>query len=147
MKQLSIKLVFHNKISPEFSVGPLEGLKVGLVGLGPLNWVGQKVSIFLSHHWLNNRLIIQVIRGVISENISYILLVQGKELIRCIDLKKFTIKTRIVNDVHSIPDISHFFSTEAIFGWIFLHTKARYRDKTAYITILQQNSIKCDKTS
>ena len=124
MKQLPIKLVFHNKISPEFSVGPLEGLKVGLVGLGPLNWVGQKVSIFLSHHWLNNRLIIQVIRGVISENISYILLVQGKELIRCIDLKKFTIKTRIVNDVHSIPDIS-IFSPRTQFLAEFFSTQKR----------------------
>ena len=37
--------------SSEFSVGPLEGLKVGLVGLGPLNWVGQKVGfhIFIFH--------------------------------------------------------------------------------------------------
>ena len=33
--------------SSEFSVGPLEGLKVGLVGLGPLNWVGQKVGFHI----------------------------------------------------------------------------------------------------
>ena len=44
--------------SSEFSVGPLEGLKVGLVGLGPLNWVGQKVGFHISYWggWIKRKL-------------------------------------------------------------------------------------------
>ena len=80
--------VYKRTLSSEFSVGPLEGLKVGLVGLGPLNWVGQKVGLLLPFLLNNRQSLIQVIRGVISENISYILLVQGKELIRYVGRPK-----------------------------------------------------------
>ena len=43
----------------------MEGLRVGLVGLGPLNWVGRRV-----------------IEGGVQENIAKILAVQGKEMFR-----------------------------------------------------------------
>ena len=78
-------------------MGPLEGLKVGLIGLGPLNWVGQKVSILFLAQVLNQ--FSQVIRGVISENISYILLVQGKELIRWIDVKHGKTSIEVLSSV------------------------------------------------
>ena len=56
----------------------------------------------------------------------------------------------------SIPDICPFFSTDKIFASIFSTPKRVKRDKTDFATkqrkshkrkILQQNSIKCDKTS
>ena len=95
-------LVVFSKSLPEFSVGPLEGLKVGLIGLGPLNWVGQKVRILFwgasPSFWVLNQFS-QVIRGVISENISYILLVQGKELIRWIDVKHGKTSIEVLSSV------------------------------------------------
>ena len=76
---------------------------MGLIGLGPLNWVGQKVRIrFFStqvHHSEFGINFLQVIRGVISENISYILLVQGKELIRWIDVKHGKTSIEVLSSV------------------------------------------------
>jgi hypothetical protein len=42
-------MLFENAVtgifSAEYSVKNLEGLSVGLHGLGPLNWIAKKVSI------------------------------------------------------------------------------------------------------
>ena len=107
-------------------MGPLEGLKVGLIGLGPLNWVGQKVRILFwgasPSFWVLNQFS-QVIRGVISENISYILLVQGKELIRWIDVKHG--KTSI--EVLSSVILSFGCYLNILEGWIV---------KTSYLVIV-----------